>query len=115
MVLHYVLEYHGQKSLDYITERLYPVCQGVFTKAFILFYGERLSWFFTETLEDGSKHSTECITIEHKETYEGEDSRYHRLCQMQRALDNRQEDRLASMMEEYESLIDVTEEQFHMI
>lgn len=115
VVLHYVLEYHGQKSLDYITERLYPVCQGVFTKAFILFYGERLSWFFTETLEDGSKHSTECITIEHKETYEGEDSRYHRLCQMQRALDNRQEDRLASMMEEYESLIDVTEEQFHMI
>lgn len=113
VVLHYVLEYHGKRSFDYVTERLYPVCGGIFTRSFILFYGERLTWFVTETAEDGTEISTECRTIENRrEHFEG-DGRYQRLCRMQRALDFRQERPLKRMMAEYEELTGLAEEQFH--
>ncbi|MBS6396235.1 MAG: hypothetical protein KH452_03645 [Clostridiales bacterium] len=112
VVIHYVLEYHGKKTFDYVTECLYPVCGGVFTKAFVLFYGERLTWFFTETAEDGTERSTECHTIENREEHMEGDSRYHRLCRMQRALDYQQERSLKRMMAEYEELTELVEEQF---
>ena len=114
VILHYVLEYHGRKTFDYVSERLYPAFEGVFTRAFILFYGERLTWFITETIEDGSEISTECRTLENQaEQTEGED-RYSRLCRMQQALDHRQECALAQMMEEYEELAKVAEERFRV-
>lgn len=112
VILHYVLEYHGKKTFDYVTEGVYPVCGGVFTKAFTLFYGERLTWFFTETLEDGTEISTECKTVENKEEQPQGNSRYHRLCRMQRALDRSQERSLKRMMIEYEELTVCAEQQF---
>lgn len=114
VILHYVLEYHGRKTFDYVSERLYPAFEGVFTRAFILFYGERLTWFITETIEDGTEISTECRTLENQaEQTEGED-RYSRLCRMQQALDHRQEHTLVQMMEEYEKLAKVAEERFRV-
>ncbi|MCI8585713.1 MAG: hypothetical protein HFI92_07430 [Lachnospiraceae bacterium] len=112
VVLHYVLEYHGKKSFDYLTECLYPVCQGVFLRRFILFYGERLTWFFTETKKNGEEISTECRTIENREEKIPGNSRFDRLCQMQRALDHHQERSLRRMMMEYEELTSLTEEGF---
>lgn len=114
VILHYVLEYHGRKTFDYVSERLYPAFEGVFTRTFILFYGERLTWFITETAEDGTEISTECRTLENREEQiEGKD-RYSRLCRMQQALDHRQERALRQMMEEYEELAAVTEERFRI-
>ncbi len=113
VILHYVLEYHGKTTFDYVTERLYPVCGGVFTRAFILFYGERLTWFVTETAGDGTEHSTECRTVENREETEG-DSRFHRLCRMQQALDQRQEQYLEQMMEDYEELTELVEKSFRV-
>lgn len=112
VILHYVLEYHGKKSFDYVTERLYPVCGGIFIRPFILFYGERLTWFVTETAEDGTESSTECRTVENREEHEEGTSRYSRLCCMQRALDHRQERTLKRMMADYEELTELTEEKF---
>lgn len=112
VVLHYVLEYHGKKTFDYVSERLYPVCGGIFIRTFVLFYGERLTWFITETLEDGQEISTECTTMENREEHiEGED-RYSRLCRMQQALDHKQERMLGRMMAEYEELGELVEERF---
>lgn len=111
VLLHYVLEYHGKTSFDYVTERLYPVCGGIFTRAFVLFYGERITWFVTETDQNGTKTSTECRTVENREELSG-DSRFHRLCRMQQALDQRQEQKLESMMEEYEELTELVETRF---
>lgn len=112
VILHYVLEYHGKKTFDYMTECLYPVCGGVFTRSFTLFYGERLTWFVTETMEDGTEKATECRTVENREEHVSGVSRYERLCRMQRALDRQQERSLRRMMAEYEELTDLTEMQF---
>lgn len=114
VILHYVLEYHGRKSFDYVAERLYPVCGGVFVRAFILFYGERLTWFVTETSEDGTERSTECRTMENREEHVEGDSRYSRLCRMQCALDYKQDRALKRMMEEYEELTELAENKFRV-
>ena len=112
VVLHYVLEYHGKKNLDYMTEQLYPVCGGVFCRAFILFYGERLTWFFTEEKPDGTEVSTSCRTFENREGTPEGTGRYERLCRMQKSLDRRQERPLKRMMREYDALSRITAEQF---
>lgn len=114
VILHYVLEYHGKKTFDYVTEQLYPVCGGVFTRSFILFYGERLTWFFTEEGKDGTSVSTPCSTIENREEYAKGSSRYQRLCRMQKALDFKQERSLKRMMTEYEELTETVEEEFRV-
>jgi hypothetical protein len=112
VMLHYVLEYHGKKTFEYVTEQLFPVCGGVFTRSFVLFYGERLSWFFTEEKEDGTTVSTVGKTLENRENHTEGDSRYQRLCRMQRAMDFKQERQLKRMMTEYEELTELSEEQF---
>lgn len=112
VVLHYVLEYHGKKTFDYVTEQLFPICGGVFVKSFILFYGERLTWFFTETADDGTTVSTACRTIENRNDHAQGETRYQRLCRMQRALDYHQERNLKRMMAEYEELTALVEERF---
>ena len=114
VILHYVLEYHGKRSFEYVTECLYPVCQGVFTRAFILFYGERLTWFFTETVADGTEISTECRTMENREEHVEGSSRYYQLCRMQRALDHQQERSLKRMMTDYEEMTGLVEEKFRI-
>lgn len=114
VVLHYVLEYHGKKTFDYVTEQLFPVCGGVFTRSFILFYGERLTWFFTEVGEDGTSVSTPCSTMENREEHAKGSSRYQRLCRMQRALDFQKERNLKRMMAEYEELTEIVEQEFRI-
>lgn len=114
VILHYVLEYHGKRSFEYVTECLYPVCQGVFTRAFILFYGERLTWFFTETVADGTEISTGCRTMENREEHVEGSSRYYQLCRMQRALDHQQERSLKRMMTDYEEMTGLVEEKFRI-
>ena len=58
VVIHYVVETPNQEGCSYVAERMYPDSAGVFVKEFTLFYGERLIYFITETLEDGSEKST---------------------------------------------------------
>lgn len=114
VILHYVLEYHGKKTFDYVTEQLFPVCGGVFTRSFILFYGERLTWFFTEIRDDKTSVSTSCRTMENREDHIKGNGRYQRLCRMQRALDFKQERNLKRMMTEYEELTETAEEEFRI-
>ncbi|MCI8416392.1 MAG: hypothetical protein HFI33_02620 [Lachnospiraceae bacterium] len=58
VVIHYVLETPGQEICNYVAERMYPTSVGVFIKEFTLFYGERLTYFITETLEDESERTS---------------------------------------------------------
>ena len=84
----------------------------VFTRTFTLFYGERLTWFFTEECLDGTEKSTVCKTYENREEHLTGDGRYERLCRMQKACDYRQERPLQRMMREYEALSAIAQQQF---
>lgn len=58
VVIHYVIESPREKNCSYVAERIYPSEPGVFVKEFTLFFGERLTWFVTETGENGEEAST---------------------------------------------------------
>ncbi len=113
VVLHYILESHGKPSSGYSSERLYPICGGVFIRSFLLFYGERLTWYFTEeSEEEGLGITTESQMIENFEEPVSEEGRYQKLCLMQRALDCGQDQELRHRMGEYKKLDELIQEQF---
>lgn len=79
VVLHYILERKGSEELKYTSCRLYPVYGGVYSKAFSLFEGEKITYFITEKREDGSEFSTSPVTEEKERCVPGSGTGYGRL------------------------------------
>lgn len=102
VVIHYVVETPREKQCSYVAERLYPTEIGVFVKEFTLFYGERLTWFVTETLEDGTERSTPDHSItESREDELVTGTKYALLYEMARALEERDLRLLEQQMKAY--------------
>ena len=102
VVLHYVVESPREKNCSYVAERLYPSEPGVFVKEFTLFFGERLTWFVTETGEDGTEISTpdRCYTEEREERMVT-GTKYADIYEMARTLSERNLPLLEEQMMEY--------------
>ena len=64
VVLHYIIEKKEGEKLRYTTCRLYPAYGGVYSKAFTLFEGERITYFITEKTAEGRELSTAPVTKE---------------------------------------------------
>lgn len=112
VALHYMLESHGQQVSEYKTEQIFPICNGIFVRSFILFYGEKLTWFFTEEKEDGTELLTFEETAEQRKEYMVGQGRYQRICHMQKLLDQKEEEKLQELMVEYEQLAELTKTKF---
>ena len=102
VVLHYVIETPREKNCSYVAERLYAAEPGVFVREFTLFFGERLTWFITETREDG----TELSTQDHSYLEEAEErlvtgTKYADIYEMARSLSERDLPDFEKRMEEY--------------
>ncbi len=102
VVIHYVLETPGQECTNYVAERMYPNSVGVFVKEFTLFYGERIIYFITETLEDESER-TGPRQVLHADTREELEtgSKYAAIYEMSRSRQERQEARLMEQLAAY--------------
>lgn len=61
VLLHYVLQ-TGTEGGEYVTERMTDMYEGIYVKAFVLFFGETLQYYITEEYEDGEQ-LTESATI----------------------------------------------------
>ena len=79
VVLHYILERKGSEELKYTSCRLYPAYGGVYSKAFSMFEGEKITYFITEKREDGSEFSTSPVTEEKERCVPGAVTGYGRL------------------------------------
>ena len=102
VVIHYVVETPREKQCSYVAERLYPTEIGVFVKEFTLFYGERLTWFVTETLEDGTERSTPDHSVtECREDELVTGTKYAFLYEMARSLEERDLRLLEQQMKAY--------------
>ena len=102
VVIHYVIETPREKQCSYVAERLYPTEVGVFVKEFTLFFGERLTWFVTETLEDGTESSTPDRSItEGREEELLTGTKYAAIYEMARSLEERDLGLLEQQMEQY--------------
>lgn len=62
VLIHYIPEDEDRESDEYITAEMMPVCDGVFTYSFVLFYGENILYYITEEA-DGSKNVTESRSL----------------------------------------------------
>ena len=64
VVLHYIVEKKDDEKFRYTACRIYPSYGGVYSKAFTLFEGEKITYFITEKKEDGTEISTPSVTKE---------------------------------------------------
>ncbi len=102
VVIHYVVETPRERQCSYVAERLYPTEVGVFVKEFTLFFGERLTWFVTETMEDGTESSTpDHSLVENREEELVTGTKYAALYEMARTLEERDMRLLEQQMEQY--------------
>jgi hypothetical protein len=102
VVIHYVIETRREKNCSYVAERLYPVEPGLFVKEFTLFFGERLTWFITETGEDGTEISTPDHSLtESRDEEMVSGTKYAAVYEMARSLEERDMLLLEQQMEQY--------------
>lgn len=102
VVIHYVVETPGEEVCNYVAERIYPCAAGVFVKEFTLFYGEHLTYFISEIMEDGSEEATQDRTISGNRMEELETgSKYAMIYEMCRSREGGSGARLMEQLEEY--------------
>ncbi len=112
VILHYTIEKMGQEKYHYTSCRMYPSCGGVYTKAFTLFEGEKITYFITEKKEDGSECSTPSVTKEKELFMLDSVTKYGRLNSMRELAKIGNELQLGAEMEQYRFLELAVEELF---
>lgn len=82
VILHYIIEKKDEEKYRYTTCRMYPSYGGVYSKAFSLFEGEKITYFITEKREDGSEISTPSVTKDKEVSILDSGTKYGRINSM---------------------------------
>jgi len=99
--LHYNLDKEEKEHLDYRTEQMEHIYEGIYGKQMILFYGDKLQYYITEEAEGKSKVTqSDAVKISHWSNVHGE-SRYDMLNDMAVSIEMQDEQTLVQMMENY--------------
>lgn len=114
VVLHYIIEKEGQEKMRYTTCRLYPAYGGVFSKAFSLFAGEKITCFITEKKEDGSEITTSSMTKVKEACVFASGTKYERISKMRDFDKKGQKKELMENMQQYRYLEMASEQLFPM-
>ncbi len=81
--LHYQLQERGQGNVSWMCERMPEVYPGIYVREFTLFYMDRLSYYITETREDGDEVNAGKVTAEQDDVFlSGKKDRYHMINDM---------------------------------
>lgn len=99
--LHYSLDTEEEEELEYQTEKMEHIYEGIYGKQMILFYGDKLQYYISEE-EEGTCGLTESDAIKvnrWNSTYG--DSRYDMLNDMCVSVEMQDEHTLAELMEHY--------------
>ncbi len=99
--LHYIIEQSEQEKEHYVTEEMTPLFGGIFSKEFVLFFGENLQYYIMDE-SDGQQRLTFSDAISISETNFSEDtSRYNLLNDMVVATTLQDDETVFRLMEEY--------------
>lgn len=112
VILHYIIEKGDEGKYRYTTCRLYPAYGGLYSKAFTLFEGEKITYFITEKKEDGSEISTPSLTKEKETCILDSETKYGRINRMRELLAAGQEQSFAVEMRQCRFLEMAAEELF---
>jgi len=97
--LHYSLDTGEEEQLEYRTEPMEHIYEGIYGKQMILFYGDKLQYYISEEGECGPTES-DAIKISRWNSIYG-DSRYDMLNDMCVSVEMQDEQTLAELMEHY--------------
>ncbi len=101
VLLHYILEGGQEDDETYRTEEMRNMFGGVFSREFVLFFGENLQYYITEE-ENGNQMLTSSDSVSVSDTTASHmDSRYSMINDMVVSHTMQDEDTLISLMEEY--------------
>ncbi len=114
VILHYIIEKKDEESYRYTTCRLYSAYGGVYSKAFTLFEGEKITYFITEKREDGTEISTPSVTKEKEVCILDSGTMYGRINSMRQLLAADQTKELTKEMQQYRFLEMAAKELFPM-
>ena len=114
VVLHYIVEKKGEEKYRYTTCRMYSSYGGVYSKAFTLFEGEKITYFITEKKEDGTEISTPSVTKEKEVCILDSGTRYGRINGMRQLAAKGQNLDFATEMQQYRFLEMSAEQLFPM-
>ena len=114
VVLHYIVEKIGEEKYRYSTCRMYPSYRGIYSKAFTLFEGEKITYFITEKSEDGTETSTPSVTKEKGVCILDSGTRYGRINGMRQLAAKGQNLDFATEMQQYRFLEMAAEQLFPM-
>lgn len=98
--INYILENGSFKVREYENELMDNVCAGIYTKEFILFYGENVQYYIKER-NGNEEFITESYEFSLGDEYEGDDSRYGMLNNMLLSSDLNDEKTLFELAENY--------------
>lgn len=100
VILHYIIEKKDEEKYRYTTCRMYPSHGGVYSKAFTMFEGEKITYFITEKKEDGSEISTASVTKEKEACILDSGTKYGRINSMRELAVLGNEEQLAEEMQQ---------------
>ncbi len=114
-VIHYLLEKEGNSQGEYIKEEMQEMFGGICVKQFILFFGEHLQYYITET-ENGKENLTQSGTLSRNETGgEQKEGRYGMLNDIAIGRNLHDYDTMESLLYEYFEQDYIVKEMFKMI
>lgn len=114
VVLHYIVEGQDAEDYRYTTCRLYPSYGGVYSKAFSLYAGEKITYFITEKRAEGQEISTPAVTKEKEPAETDSGTRYGRINQMRKLLEKEDRSALENKMQQCRFLEMAAEQLFPM-
>lgn len=113
-VIHYLIERDGSTEGEYIKEEMQNMFGGVCVKQFILFFGERLQYYITET-EEGKENLTESGTLSRNDAgREQRENRYSMLNDISIGRNLHDYETMENLLYKYFELDHVVNELFHM-
>ncbi|MBO5657101.1 MAG: hypothetical protein J6R94_02840, partial [Agathobacter sp.] len=113
---HVILSYSRDEDGDtFIKEDMPDVYDGIFVKAFTMFFGEAIQYYISEE-HNGQVQVSESNRIMNQDVYNREDeSRFHRLNQMLISASLQEEDALKRQMKDYASQSEMTSKIFKLL
>lgn len=104
VILHYVIEKEHETDFHYTTCRLYAQYGGIYSKAFSMYEGEKITYFITEEREDGVQTSTPSVTKEKESCLFDSGTTYDRINSMRQLLGAGKDQELQKEIQQYQFL-----------
>ena len=115
VLIHYQLETGSLEKKEYKVSKMNSIYSGVFTKDFILFYGEKINYYITEEINGETKvNESRSLTVE-EDGFTSKNTRYGMLNDMMVCADMKEENTLKDLTMQYVAALELNDSIFSVM